>query len=312
MLNQTKERKKTKVVKVNKKSRAALIALTAVFIFSFVLMIPAAIFAQEEAEETTVETIDIPEELTFDVVYPKLSAKAGNNYEFTVDLTYVGDEEATIDLFAEGPEDWFVAITPSYQDSQITAVKLAPGKKESLKIKVFPSINKADQKPGDFEIIVRAENEDLELSEEISLTATVTATYSLDLNAKFGVLNTKATSGKNNPYIMVLKNSGSDEIENITFSSDAPQKWIVKFNPEKIDKLNADESKDIEVTITPPDKTIAGDYMLNFSVKSEDSTDNIDVRVTVETPSIWGWIGIAIIVIVVIGVAVIFARLGRR
>jgi len=52
--------------------------------------------------------------------------------------------------------------------------------------------------------------------------------------------------------------------------------------------------------------------MLNFSVKSEDTTDNIDVRVTVETPSIWGWIGIAIIVIVVIGVAVIFARLGRR
>jgi len=76
--------------------------------------------------------------------------------------------------------------------------------------------------------------------------------------------------------------------------------------------LNADESKDIEVTITPPDKTIAGDYMLNFSVKSENATNNIDVRVTVETPSIWGWIGIAIIVIVVIGVAVIFARLGRR
>ncbi|MBM3699768.1 MAG: hypothetical protein FJW68_02475 [Actinobacteria bacterium] len=297
---------------MNKKSRAALIALTAVFIFSFVLMIPAAIFAEEEAEEVIIETIDIPEELEFNVVYPKLSAKAGNNFEFSVDLTYVGDEEATIDLFAEGPENWFVAVTPSYQDSQITAVKLTPGKKESLKIKVFPSIIKEFQKPGDYEIIVRAENEDLKLSEEISLTATITATYSLDLNAKFGVLNTKATSGKNNPYTIVLKNSGSDVIENITFGSDAPQKWIVKFNPEKIDKLNADESKDIEITITPPDKTIAGDYMLNFSVKSAEATKNIDVRVTVETPSIWGWVGIAIIVIVVIGVAVIFARLGRR
>lgn len=300
------------MVKVNKKSRAALIALTAVFIFSFVLMIPAAIFAEEEAEEVIIETIDIPEELEFNVVYPKLSAKAGNNFEFSVDLTYKGDEEATIDLFAEGPENWFVAVTPSYQDSQITAVKLTPGKKESLKIKVFPSIIKEFQKPGDYEIIVRAENEDLKLSEEISLTATITATYSLDLNAKFGVLNTKATSGKNNPYTIVLKNSGSDVIENITFGSDAPQKWIVKFNPEKIDKLNADESKDIEITITPPDKTIAGDYMLNFSVKSAEATKNIDVRVTVETPSIWGWVGIAIIVIVVIGVAVIFARLGRR
>ncbi|MCL5070835.1 MAG: NEW3 domain-containing protein, partial [Actinobacteria bacterium] len=102
------------------------------------------------------------------------------------------------------------------------------------------------------------------------------------------------------------------DIENITFKSDAPDKWIVKFNPEKIEKLAADESKDIEVTITPPDKTIAGDYMLNFSTSSADASSNIDVRVTVETPSIWGWVGIAIIVIVVIGVAVIFARLGRR
>jgi len=303
------------VVKVNKKAKATLTALIMIFTLSFILMIPGTIFAQEETVETgktTVETINIPEELKFDVVYPKLSAKAGNNFEFNVDLTYTGDEEATIDLFAEGPKDWFVAITPSYQESQITAVKLTPEKKESLKIKVFPSVIVESQKPGDYDIIVRAENEDFNLSEEITLTATITATYSLDLTAKYGVLNTNATSGKNNPFIVVLKNSGSDEIENITFSSDAPQKWIVKFNTEKIDKLNADESKDIEVIITPPDKTIAGDYMLNFSVKSEDSSDNIDVRVTVETPSIWGWVGIAIIVIVVIGVAVIFARLGRR
>jgi len=52
--------------------------------------------------------------------------------------------------------------------------------------------------------------------------------------------------------------------------------------------------------------------MLNFSVNSTDASGNADLRVTVETPSIWGWVGIGIIVIVVLGVAIIFARLGRR
>jgi len=300
---------------VNRKAKLTLIALMIIFTLSFIMMIPSAIFAQEDAEETeetTIETVAIPVELDFNVVYPKLSAKAGSNFEFSVELTYKGEEEATIDLFVEAPEDWYTTITPSYGSSQITAVKISPGGKETLKINVYPSVLVESQEAGDYEIIVRAENEDLGVSGETSLTATITATYGLDFTAKYGTYNTKATSGKNNKYDMVLENTGSDEIENITFTSDAPQKWIVKFNPEKIDKLQANESKDIEVTITPPEKTIAGDYMLNFSVKSEDASDNADIRVTVETPSIWGWIGIAIIVIVVIGVAIIFARLGRR
>jgi len=300
---------------VNKKIKAALIATTTIFVLSFILLIPGIIFAQEgeeAAEETTIETIDIPEELIFDVIYPKLSARAGENFEFSLDLTFEGDEEATFDLVAEGPEDWYLAITPSYQESEITAVKLTPGKKESLKLKVFPPLRADLQQPGEYPITVTASNEDLDLSEATEVSATITAVYDLGLSPKFGVFNTKATAGKNNPFIIVLENTGSAPIEDIAFSEDAPQKWIIEFDPEKIDKLDADESKDIEVMITPPDKTIAGDYMLTLSAKSDDADNDIDVRVTVETPSIWGWIGIGIIVLVVIGVAVIFARLGRR
>jgi uncharacterized membrane protein len=299
---------------VNKKIKAAFILTTTIFILSFILFIPGIIFAQEEeaTEEPTIETIDIPEELIFDVTYPKLSARAGENFEFNLDLTFEGDEEATFDLVAEGPEDWYLAITPSYQESEITAIKLTPGKKETLGLKVFPPLRKDLQQPDEYSIVVTASNEDLNLSGETELIATITAVYDLSLSPKFGVFNTKATAGKNNPFIVILANTGSAPIEDITFSEDAPEKWIVEFEPEKIEKLDADESKDIEVTITPPDKTIAGDYIINLSAKSDDSTKDIDVRVTVETPSIWGWIGIGVIVLVVIGVGVIFARLGRR
>ena len=36
------------------------------------------------------------------------------------------------------------------------------------------------------------------------------------------------------------------------------------------------------------------------------------IRVTVLTPTIWGWVGVIIVVLVVIGLMVMFWRLGRR
>jgi uncharacterized membrane protein len=301
------------VIKVNKKVKGSIIVMLAIFTLSLILMIPGALAAQtSSSDETTATTEAIEPELTFDVQFPKLNAKAGNNYTFKFDVTYVGEEEATFDIATEAPEGWYVAVSSSYDDTEIIAIKMQPGKKESLKLVASPSVLTEQQKPGDYEIKVKFNNEDLKLQGETTFTAKITSVFTLDFSPKYGVLNTNATAGKSNPFVFVLSNTGSDTIEDITFKADAPQKWIVKFNPEKLDKLAAGETKDIEVTITPPDKTIAGDYMLNFAVNSKDASDNADIRVTVETPSIWGWIGIAIIVIVVVGVAVIFARLGRR
>jgi uncharacterized membrane protein len=290
--------------------KVSLIATIILFALSVVLLIPGIILAADTTTDTTTpETINIPETIKLDVTYPEIKAKAGAVFSFAADLTYEGDEEQTFDLIATGPEGWYVAIAPSYQESEISAVKMVPGKKESLKITAAPLIK---QDPGEYDITITVKNEDLKLEEQTTFKAIITSTYDFTFTSKTGMLNTKATSGKNNPFIIVLTSTGSADIENIALKADAPEKWIVKFEPEKIETFKSEETKEIKVTITPPDKTIAGDYMLTFSANSENSSKTIDVRVTVETPSIWGWVGIGIIVIVVIGVAIIFARLGRR
>jgi uncharacterized membrane protein len=294
----------------SKKFKVSLIAIIILFSLSVVLLIPAMVFAQDDTTDTTTPvTINIPETIKFDVTFPEIKAIADTPFAFAADLVYEGDEEQTFDLIATGPEGWFVSIAPSYQESDISAIKMVPGKKESLKINARPLIK---QDPGEYDIIITAKNEDLNLETETTFKAIITSTYDFTLTSKTGMLNTKATSGKNNPFIIVLTSTGSADIENIALKADAPEKWIIKFEPEKIETFKSEETKEIKVTITPPDKTIAGDYMLTFSADSENSSKNIDVRITVETPSIWGWVGIGIIVIVVIGVAVIFARLGRR
>jgi len=282
-----------------------------VLALSIILMLPGLAFAEESEGVEEVEEVIFPEELNFDITFPELNAKSGEPFEFKMDVTYIGLEEKIFDITAEQPEGWYVAVVPGYEQIEISAIKLKPGKMESLKALAIPLVK---QEPGEYDIkvIVKSsvEGEDLEAIAEFK--AIVTATYELSLATKTGRYSTEVTSGKDNHYKLILKNTGSASIDNITLKSTEPEGWMVEFDEDEIKTLEAGKSKEIDVTINPPEKTIAGDYMLNFSASSENSNKDIDLRVTVLTPTIWGWVGIGVIVIVIVGVAIIFARLGRR
>jgi uncharacterized membrane protein len=68
----------------------------------------------------------------------------------------------------------------------------------------------------------------------------------------------------------------------------------------------------VDLTINPPGKTIAGDYALTVHATSDNASDDLELRITVLTPSLWGWVGVGIVLLVVAGLAVVFVRLGRR
>ena len=298
----------------SKKLKISVFVSIIIFTLSIMLLIPSLAFAQdnEDSEENAVEEeVKIPEELNFDITYPEINAKAGEIFEFKMDVTYIGLEEKEFDIATEVPEGWIAAVVPGYENTEISAVKLKPGKAESLKVISKPLVK---QDPGEYDIkvIIKSSVEGEELEATAEVKAIITATYELSLTTKTGRLNTEVTLGKDNHYILKLKNFGSSSIENITLKSDEPEGWLIDFDKDKIETLESEETKEIDVTINPPEKTIAGDYMLNFSASSENSNSDIDIRVTVLTPTIWGWVGIGIIVIVIVGVAIIFARLGRR
>jgi uncharacterized membrane protein len=292
---------------VNEKIRIfkkAFVIASLVMIIASFFVLPGILFA---VDETTTSTTAITPKLSFDVTYPEIKAKAGSQFSFAASLGYIGPEETVFNLTAEAPEGWYVSIQPSYEATEISAVKLVQGKAESLK---FIAIPLTEQKPGEYKIKIKASSDTLQA--ETELKAVITASYELSFLPTSGRYDTKATSGKDNHFAAQIKNTGSASIEKITLSSTGPDGWKIKYNPDKIDKLDAGATKDIDVIIFAPDKTIAGDYMVNLTVASENSSPKMDVRVTVLTPTIWGWIGIGIIVIVIVGVAIIFAKLGRR
>lgn len=165
--------------------------------------------------------------------------------------------------------------------------------------------------PAEYTVTLEAVSGDI--SSKIDLTAKVTAKYILNAVPANEHYDTRARAGQDNTFSLQVTNIGTDFIDNITFSSDKPDGWEITFQPDKIDLLEIADPKTIDVNMKPPPKTVAGDYMVTLRVSGTQATaDKIAVRVTVETPTIWGWVGVAIIVIVVIGLIVIFMRFGRR
>jgi uncharacterized membrane protein len=71
---------------------------------------------------------------------------------------------------------------------------------------------------------------------------------------------------------------------------------------------------EVQVDIKPAKKSISGDYMVTISAQpqAKNAFGAFDLRVTVLTPTIWGWVGVAIVVLVIAGLAYMFMRFGRR
>ena len=91
-----------------------------------------------------------------------------------------------------------------------------------------------------------------------------------------------------------------------------PENWKIAFEPEQIPSIEPGGFKQVEVTLTPNDEALVGDYSVNVRIDGEKASKDIEFRVTVKASSAWGWIGIGIIVLVVVGLTGLFRWLGRR
>ncbi|MBI2328484.1 MAG: hypothetical protein HYU85_02425 [Chloroflexi bacterium] len=71
------------------------------------------------------------------------------------------------------------------------------------------------------------------------------------------VYRNKIEPGQDNVLFLEVRNTGKTELTNITFSSLAPEGWIIEFEPATIDRLNPDNFQTVKVKVKPP-ATIKG------------------------------------------------------
>ena len=312
---------------MNRSRVVCVVSCVALCLAMLVGLMSAPVVTAATEEESTEEEEEAPPpepEVEFNLLakYPKLSGPADTTFEFEVEFSYRhAKEPRDFELRVTAPQGWLASIVESSykKDKRLTAIRLDKfSVKESVVVIamapfwLFPE-------PGDYTLQMEAVSDELEAS--VDLTATITARYDLHVETATGRLNTKATAGKENKFSIIVTNIGTDTLNKITFSSRKPsgignEDWSITFEPDKIESLAPMDDVEIEVTVKPPSKTIAGDYMttLKFDTDPDLSSEppKLEMRVTVSTPTKWGFIGAFIVAAVIVGVVMVFRRFGRR
>ena len=123
----------------------------------------------------------------------------------------------------------------------------------------------------------------------------------------------EVTLGEENTLFMEVRNNGNTGISNITFDSDRPKGWIVNFEPKSIDYLSAGSSQTIDVKVIPYSNSDKEEYNLTIIAEATETRAAIGTILRVETsPSIWLWVGLGVITLVIVGFIVIFLRFGNQ
>jgi len=253
-----------------------------------------------------------PDVIELSCKYPVLSGVSGHTFEFVVETKYLGKKDRVFDLTWEEPLQWTVSITEKYGTEKIKSftMKLFEPIPPEFKVRFGPVAGYAPE-PGEYPLTLTATSEEVKAT--IELKTVVTARYEFEMIPATGRLNAEVTASEDNHLSILLINGGSAAIEDITFISGRPEGWSITYNPETIESLGAGLVQEVDVVITPPDKTIAGDYAITLGSEGKpELSDSLELRVTVLTPTIWGWVGVIIVVVVIAGLAVLFWRLGRR
>jgi len=250
-------------------------------------------------------------------LYPRLEGIAGEEFVFEVEFAYrdveITEEPRDFNLRTTAPKGWEVYMTPPYEkEKKVSAIRLKPAFTAGNKLRVVVSAPFWPlPEPGEYKIILEAISGEVKGSVEFK--AVVTARYYLVVVPVAERYNTDATAGEDNFFSVNVGNLGTAAINDIKLSSTKPEGWTIEFSPDKIDSIEAIDDQVIDVNIKPPSKTIAGDYVITLEASGKQtSSGEIYIRVTVETPTIWGWVGVGIILIVIAGLIVIFTRFSRR
>ena len=251
-----------------------------------------------------------PEALALSTDFPSIKDAEGGQYSFTVNIAYTGTIPRLFDLSAQVPAGASAQILNS-NSVQITAIRIDPNVFSSnfVTVNFFPKTSGGPE-PGQYPMTLNVKSDTLSAS--IPLTAVVTARYEMHLVPQNGMFSANITAGQDNHFGMIVQNNSTVAIDTVTLTMAAPDGWNVRFVPDKIASIPAKTEVKVDAVITPPKNTIAGDYDINGTFGQKNGSDFQKIRVTVQTPTIWGWVGILIVVGVIVGLGVIFRQLGRR
>ncbi|MEO8639584.1 MAG: NEW3 domain-containing protein [Chloroflexota bacterium] len=239
--------------------------------------------------------------------YPSLQGVSGTSFTFNFNLHNDSAEDLTFAVTAVGPEGWEVNATLTGQAQAASAVLKASGS-AGVSVSVKPP---TDVAPGTYDVNVRATVGDRTI--DAKPTVVITGTNALTLSTPDQRLSNSGAAGSSITQQLVVHNDGTQPLENVVLSATAPTDWTVTFGPsETIASIAANQDATITATLVPSNDAIAGDYVVSYKATAANATGSVEIRMTIETSPLFGFVGLALIALVLFGLWWVFQRYGRR
>ena len=291
--------------------------------YSFTLVLADAANSRIEYDRAKF-TIGVPEAVAQDAKgievraeLPALLGPANTSYEFEVIIKNDTDDRASFELSADVfdtagnvLQGWTIGFSPAFgEQKRISSVAIAAAIDERINVQVTPPLF---VDPDDYVIVATVTNAELDIAEEQPLVLRITGRGELITSTTSGLLSMNATAGEETSNTMRFTNFGTGDLLGVDLSADAPPQWIIDFEMDRIETLPVNNQIDVVINVTPPDDTIPGDYEITLRGRNQDATDSVVLRVTVDQSTIWGWLGIVLVLVVLGSLMGLFWKLGRR
>lgn len=252
----------------------------------------------EVSEQGTVKT-----EFTAD--QGNMQGHATSNFNYKTKLENQTGEKQLYALTSHAPLGWTVVFKPNYQ--QASSVEIEPGQSKDISVEIKPPYN---VKVGKYTIPVMATTGSS--SARLELEADISGSYGVELTTPDGRLSEKITAGRRRNLELMVRNSGSTDLNNVRMTAVKPRGWEVTFTPDTIPFIAAGESAQIKAEVKAYGKAIPGDYVINLTAQTPEVKADASFRMSVRTPLLWGWLGILIILSAIGTVYWLFRKYGRR
>jgi uncharacterized membrane protein len=245
--------------------------------------------------------------LSISADFPSLRGGPTDTFTYNLTLTNNTPSEQSFNFTGKGPDGWDVTVSPQAQ-AKANTVTIDAGGTSTVSVTAKPPASVAE---GQYTISV-----DITGAQgghgSIDLTAEVTGTGQLDVATADQRLNLSGNADETSRETIVVSNSGTAALDQVSFASSPPAGWTVTFDPKSLSNVAPGQTQQVVATIKPGKSALAGDYAIGVTATAGAERSNLDLRYTVKTSESWAIFGVLIAIGGVIVLAVAYRRFGRR
>ena len=238
--------------------------------------------------------------------FSEVTVEAGESVTFPLAVWNQGEADAlTIFTVPVIPENWDASFISD--DLEIASIRIGAGESESIELIVDPPNSVAS---GTHDLVVLIESDD---GGQHTLEFTIEVGGSFEIDLDLSTLYTSGKIGDTVSFTAKVTNEGQTAITTLFVEADVPDDWEATITPTQVDTLSPRSSSTFTVTVELPSDAEAGDYLVNMQALSDQlESDETDVRITAQASNTWGYIGVGIALVAIIGAALLFKRFKRR